>query len=279
MLQHRYARLNAIQAEQRGARLGGFLYCIDRKHRERTKANLAIAFPEWDEKKRHEVAREVYRHFGRVMGDFVRSGVRTPQEVNDSIEAEGAEIFDQLVSEGRGMIGVTAHFGNWERFAQWVAAKGIPVSVVARDANQEGVQEMVSQLREKTGVSLLSRGNAARQILTKLRNGEFIGILPDQNADECFVPFFGKPAGTVMGPAVLHMRTKAAIIPCYCVRIGPGKYKVIVRPPIDPDCIEKNPEEITRLINVDLEFMVRQYPEQYLWLHDRWKEARRRGML
>ena len=112
-----------------------------------------------------------------------------------------------------------------------------------------------------------------------LRGGGTVALLPDQNSEECFVPFFGQPCGSVLGPAVLHLRTGATLIPAFCVRTGVGKYHVRVHPSVNPDGKEKDPVAITATLNRILEDEVRQHPEQWLWMHDRWKSARRKGML
>jgi Kdo2-lipid IVA lauroyltransferase/acyltransferase len=169
--------------------------------------------------------------------------------------------------------------GNWERFAQWTVAIGRPLTVVARDANQEGVQLQVLRIRESVGVEVLSRGNTARQALVRLRKNGRIGILADQNSGDCFVPFFGRPCGTATGPAVLHRRTGAPILPCYCVRLDYDRYRVIGLPLIDPKNEIDDVAELTAKMNCVLESMVRQYPTQWLWMHDRWKSARLKGLL
>jgi len=93
------------------------------------------------------------------------------------------------------------------------------------------------------------------------------------------VPFFGKPTGTVLGPAVLHQRTKAPILPAFCLRIGVGKYRIIVCEPIDLECKEEDQEMLMAQVNAVLESVIRDYPDQWLWMHDRWKSARRRNLL
>jgi KDO2-lipid IV(A) lauroyltransferase len=265
-------------AERRGERLGMVLYRLDKKHRNRTLSNLELAFPDWDEAKRQVAAREIFRHWGRVTGDFMRTPIRSHREVLDSTETEGFEHF-QALDKSRGINACTAHLGNFERFGHWCVSMGHPITVVARDANQGAIQERIARVRENSGMEYLSRGNSARAILSKLRRGELIGLLPDQNTAESFVPFFGKRCGTVLGPAVLGIRTGAALLPAFCVRIGVGRYRVILRPPLQVEGREKEPEAIMAQFNEVLESVVRDYPEQYLWMHDRWKSARRRGMV
>ena len=265
--------------ERRGAKLGVLFYRLDRKHRERTYANLKLAFPEWSDTKVHETALEVFRHFGRIMGDFLRWPIRTNEDIIRSCTMTGQEHLEAALSLNKGVLGVTAHFGNWERMAHWATAMGYPLTVVSRPADDDGLEAMLNGVRERAGVKVLSRGAAIRSIMSELRQNRAVALLPDQNSDECFVPFFGIPAGTVMGPAVIHLRTGAAILPVYGVRTGVGQYKMIVKPVINLDGAETTPEAITAKINLALEEVVREYPEQYLWLHDRYKSARRAGLI
>jgi KDO2-lipid IV(A) lauroyltransferase len=267
------------KAERRGETLGKLWHRIDRKHRERCGSNLALAFPEMSERDREKLTMQVFLHFGRVAADFLRSPIRTNEEVLSTTTVDQEDLIALAEGQNRGIIAVTAHFGNWERFSHWCTATGRPIAVVARDANQSGVQQKMQAIREKNGMVVLSRGNAARGVLQRLRNRELVGLLPDQNTDECFVPFFGKPAGTVLGPAVLHQRTGAILLPAYYVRTGVGQYRLILKDPVDLENQESDPKEIMAQLNSSLESVIREYPEQWLWVHDRWKESRLLGML
>jgi KDO2-lipid IV(A) lauroyltransferase len=265
--------------ERRGEMFGEIAFRALKSRRKRTISNLELAFPEWSDRKRFETARKVFRHFGLITADFMRTPLRTNEELLANMEVEGFEHFQTAEASGKGIIACTAHLGNWERFGHWMTATGRSISVVARDANQGAIQERVSKIRDMTGITVLSRGDSARPILLKLKRKEVIGILPDQNSDESFVPFFGKPCGTVLGPAVLHQRTGAVLLPSYCIRIGPGKYKVILRAPIDLENSVKQPEQLMADVNAALESVIREYPEQWLWMHDRWKNARKKNLL
>lgn len=278
--QRLFAKRDVAVAERRGMLFGELAFRLLKSRRERTISNLALAFPEWSDQERHETARGVFRHFGLVAADFMRTPLRSNEEVLQNVEIEGLEHFNAALALDKGIICCTAHFGNWERFGQWMVATGYPISVVARDANQGGVQERVLKIREQAGLSVLSRGDSARPILTALNKHKgMIGILPDQNSEESFVPFFGKPCGTVLGPAVIHRRTGAPLLPSYCARVGVGKYKIILLEPIDLENKIQDPKETMALLNAALESVIRRYPDQWLWMHDRWKEARRRNLL
>jgi Kdo2-lipid IVA lauroyltransferase/acyltransferase len=275
-LQSAAERRDSAGAERIGERIGLLAHRLDRKHRERTVANLALAFPNESAAWHERTARGVFVHFGRVSGEFLRSRVRTNETVLAATEAEGTQ--ERLAGLQGGLIAVTAHFGDWEWFGHWCSAVGRPIEVVARRSDDGEIEQRITSLRTATGLRVLSRGDAARGSLRALREGRVLGLLPDQNAGECFVPFFGHPAGTVMGPAVLHRRTKAPLLPAYCVRLGPGRRRVILLDPIEAGTGESD-ESVTARLSLALESVVREYPDQWLWMHDRWKEARHQGML
>ncbi len=268
------------KVERRGAKLGELIYRFDKKHRERTYANLLLAFPEWSEAKRAEVTKGVFRHFGIATADFLRTPLRTETEVLDTMEVEGFEHWEGVQSHiANGAIACTAHLGNFERFGSWAKAVGQPITVVAREANQGAIQDRMEELRKMAGIDFMGRGDAVRPILKKLREGKVVGLLPDQNSGEAFLPFFGHPCGTVLGPAVLHIRTGAIMIPAFCVRVGIGRYRVIIKPVIDVEHVSKDPEALMTQYNAVLESVIREFPDQYLWMHDRWKSARVKGLL
>jgi KDO2-lipid IV(A) lauroyltransferase len=267
------------KAEKRGRKLGRLVYRLDGRRRRRSIENLELAFPSWSPQQRVDLTRRMFEHFGLVFGDFLRTPLRTSEELLGSTEVEGIEHYEAAHAIGKGIIACTAHFGNWERFGHWLMATGRTIAVVARDANQSEIQDRVSRIRNSSGVEVLSRGDSAREIIRRLRRNEIIGILPDQNSDESFVPFFGKTCGAVLGPAVLHVRTGAPLVPAYCLRLGPGKYRVVIKPPIDLNGEEKDTTVLTAQINAALESVIREYPEQWLWMHDRWKSARKAGLL
>lgn len=277
-LEGRFQRKGPQQAEEAGARLGRIIYAIDKKHRNLAISNLQLAMPDLSERERRRIAKGVFEHFGRVAGDFLRSMVRTDEEVLASMEDQGLEYVETVRAQGKGLLAVTAHFGNWERLAHWFSATGGKITVVARDANDGGMQRQVQRIRAKAGIEVLSRGRSTRSLVKKLQSGEILGLLPDQNSEESFLPFFGKPCGTVLGPAKLHSITSAPMRTAFCPRVGTCKYRLIVGDEIDPDFSQTH-EEVMTQVNAALEEMIREYPEQWLWIHDRWKSARHRGLL
>jgi KDO2-lipid IV(A) lauroyltransferase len=270
-----------LKAERVGRKLGRLAYRFAGKHRNRALLNLKLVFPDMREAERTALAIRCFEHFGMLAADFLRAEHRTMGEVEASIvEIEGWEHAQAALGQHKGVIGVTGHFGNWERFGAFVAQRGMPLHVVQRDADDPGLNEEMTRLRKLSGMVVLSRGNAARAMLSALREDKVIAVLADQNCTESFVPFFGLPTGTVLGPAVLHQRTGSPIMPGYCVRIGPNRFKIIIHPELKPkEGIDDPTLALTHAMNESLERVIRDYPEQWLWLHDRWKSARRRGLV
>lgn len=266
---------DAAKAERRGIRLTNCLYYLDKKHRKQTLANLAIAFPELTSSEQYKMARANYRHIGCVAADFMRSPILSAEE--QAMPEEGVDHLTKLLEAKKGVLLVTAHLGNWERLGAWAPTHGVRVSGVARNANDDQLTQEVTKIRGTNGLQILSSGSAARDILTRLKAGEIIAILPDQNNDEAYIPFFGRIAGTVLGPARLHLKTGAPILPMCILRTGPGKFRVVYREPLVAIDGEDAPALMTR-VNAEIEAMIRLAPEQYLWMHDRWRNARRKGL-
>lgn len=279
-IQKRLARKSQVEVEQFGAKLGRILFRVAKKRRARAISNLTIAFPELSDEERDNLALKVFEHFGRSSADFLASKGRTFADLEATTEVCGIENLEKATTMGVGTLLVTGHLGNWERIPAWLAYKGYDVGVVIRNADQEGVNQIVNEIRTKPGTIVIPRGDSARKILTHLRRNGIVGIISDQNAEDTFLPFFGKPAGTNLGAGVIQERTQSAVLPAYCVYIGPGRYRLVFDPLLQPfPGYEMKGEGLLRAMNAWIEGVIRQYPEQWLWFHDRWRNAREAGLL
>jgi len=263
-----------------GVALGNLANALAKRPRNTARKNLRLIYGDaMSEAERNEMVRRVFVHFAMMAMDFLRGPIiNTPEALAALIESvEGwEENVAPVMAEKRGIILLTAHLGNWELLGRYVASRGLPLTVVARDPEDEAFAAWAKRMRETAGFAVSSRGDSVRRLLTTLKQGEALGILPDQNSGDLFIPFFGIPTGTVMGPAVLAIRANAVIIPCYAVR-DPDKdnrYRLFFENPIPTDATGDREADHARIMtegNLRLERRIREWPEQWLWLHDRWK--------
>lgn len=264
-----------------GRALGRLGFRCAKKARTSALRNLAFAFPELGPAERRALAIRCFEHWGSVTFDFLRCSRLDPATVLQLVtRIEGVEEHaDPIIASGRGIVAVGAHLGAIDLFGRFAAARGVALTVVTRDPDDPGFRALVKDLRESGGYQTVDRqgGAALRKLVVALKHGEVVGILPDQNADDLFVPFFAAPAGVADGAAQLALRTGAAVVPAFCLRNDDDTYRIVVRPPIlpDPDAPDKDAEirRITEAFTREFEAVIRTAPEQYLWLHNRWKGA------
>jgi Kdo2-lipid IVA lauroyltransferase/acyltransferase len=263
--------------EAAGRRLGRLYRALDHRRRDLAGRNLARAFPALAPDEVGALSIAVFEHFGGVAAELFHTFGRPPAELDARIEVAGVEGVRSALTTGRGLFLVTAHLGNWEYSALATAAAGIPVSVIARPLDNPLLETFLRGFRERSGNTVVYKAEAAREMLRVLKRGGVIGILADQHAgtaDAVVVPFFGRPASTTSIVARLADRTEALIIPSYCVRTGPARYRMEYGTAIDvralsPD--ERQPAALTARLNLEVEATVRRTPEQWLWLHNRWR--------
>jgi Kdo2-lipid IVA lauroyltransferase/acyltransferase len=271
------ARTTPRAAEASGRALGRLYRKLDAERRDLTRENLARAFPNLPPAGIDALAVRTFEHFGGVAAEVLHAARRDPGEVLSRLETVGAEIAHAASATGRGVFFLTAHLGNWEWAALGTGAIGIPISVIVRPLDNPRLDEVLTRLRTSTGNSVIDRRDAARGMLRALRGGGAIGILTDQHAhppDAVTVPFFGRPASTSSALAKLVDRTEALVVPTTAIRIAPARWRLTFEPALDIRTLseaERGVEELTARLNGILEQMIRRNPEQWLWLHNRWR--------
>lgn len=258
--------------------LGQLIYSLDDRHRRIALRGLAVAFPEKDRKERDAIARSAFRNLARVAAEFFSLPRLNEKNFSRYITFEGLENFRKAYEKGKGILFLTAHFGNWE----WMAAlfplqQHHPLHVVVRPLDSGLLDRVVEQLRTTTGNQAIPKQKAMGQILRLLKGGELVGILLDQNMawqEGVFVDFFGEKACTNTGMALLALKTEAPVVPAFNIRQRDGRYRVIIEPEVplirtgdkENDVME-NTQRFTQII----ERYVRDYPDHWLWMHQRWK--------
>lgn len=271
------ARRTPEAAEKFGRALGRLYLRLDAKRRNLARENLALAFPDLPPAPIDALAVRVFEHFGGLAAELLHAAGREPGEVLPRLETAGAEIARAASATGRGVFFLTAHLGNWEWAALGTGAIGIPIRVVVRPLDNPRLDAVLTRLRTSTGNSVIDKRDAAREMLRTLRRGGAIGILTDQHAhppDAVTVPFFGRPASTSSALAKLVDRTEALVVPTTAIRIAPARWRLTYEPPLDVRALsveERGVERLTARLNGILEAMIRRHPEQWLWLHNRWR--------
>lgn len=265
------------------AGIGKAIFWLVPRRRRIALMNLAIAFPEKTPAERRRIARESIRSFiltglegFRFLGKWnTAAAEKVAREQVEDVDAIFARV-RKIHEEAKGCIFVVPHLGNWELLSSAAALARIPVTFTVRPLDNPRLEKYLFGMRASTGQEVLSKRNAFTHLREALRKGRSIGILADQHAGVrgVDVPFFGKPASTTIAPATLALHFKRPIILVTCLREGKNKFTALVSEPIWPDIEADASAEITRLtaaINRETEAMVRRKPEQYLWMHDRWK--------
>ena len=198
------------------------------------------------------------------------------EELLKIVRLENEDVMQKALSGNKGVVVVGGHFGNWEYPGSAVCLKGYEIAYVVADIGNPYIDKMVNEHRQKAGVKVHPKGMSIRGILSTLRNNGSIGMLMAQDAGRngVFVEFFGRPCSTPGGPALFALKTGAAIVYISSIRQQDGTLKVVLEE-IDVDysmgATEENIFDITQRCTSRLEFYARKYPEQWFWMHRRWK--------
>lgn len=260
-----------------GARLGelGYRPFGIRKHV--VERQIAGAFPEWPPEKVKRVAIGSYRHLGRSAIETALLDSLGKEGLLDLVETvEGWHHVEQVMAKGLGAILVTGHFGNWELAGAYVAARGIPIDVIAREMANPIFDKYLNGTREGIGMVVVKDTDAVKRTPRSLRAGRAVAFVADQGVmglASTFVPFFGRPAKTPRGAAVFALRFNVPVLFVVAIRKPNGKYRIVVEP-IEAKSTgdrEQDVDGIVARFTQVLEKWVRAVPEQYFWQHRRWR--------
>jgi KDO2-lipid IV(A) lauroyltransferase len=264
-------------------RFVGFIFGrVVRHHRADAFEALERSMPELSAKKRTRNINTMYRLQGINGMEMVWYSVRGLKTVGRAVEVEGREHLEQAFERGKGVLALTAHIGNFELMPMASASMGIKLSVIVKRIKNEAINEVVEFLRNHEGLTFLSTKNAYRDCLKALRRNEAVGMIIDQNMtrDEgVFVDFFGKPACTSPGLAFMAAQSQAPVVPVFIYRSPSGGFKLKIHPQIEPP-EDRTPESIhaaTQHYTKVIESAIREAPEQWIWMHRRWKTVPQEG--
>jgi len=240
--------------------------------------NLQMAFPEKSEKERKRILRAEFTSLGRQLAELCQFPRYTPENVDDVVVYEQLENYERAYARGKGVLFLTEHFGGWELSAFAHSLHGHRVNIVMRPMDNPFLDRMLQNYRTMHGNKVVPKDDFVRGLLAAMKAGETVGILMDTNMTPpqgVFVDFFGIPACTASGLARIALRTDAAVVPGFTIWDEPlGKYRLRFDPALElvrtgdlEADIVSNTQKFTKVI----EDYVRKYPEQWLWVHRRWK--------
>ncbi len=265
-------------AHRAGKTLAWLGFHFARRQRRAGLHNLRMVFPEMSGGDKKRILRGCFQNMGRLLVEFTHFPELNKSNISQFVVHDGLENYLEGLRRGRGVIFMTAHFGAWELSSFAHAVYGYPLKFIVRPIDNPRIEQLISNYRTSSGNVPIQRRSAARDILKALRQNEAVGILFDQNTtrkEGVFSEFFGIPAATSPSIALFALRTNAAVVPGFLIwDKGLGKHRLRFDPPvelIDTGDLEHDVLENTNRFNKILEGYVRQYPDQWLWIHRRWK--------
>src|ERR1700678_318234 len=266
-----------------GANFASAAYAFRAPLRDAAMFNLNLAYPDWSDEKRSATVHGMIRQVGWMAGEFSQFPRYTPQNIRSIVEIDGEENFAAAQARGKGVLFLTGHMSAWELSSFTHALYGHPLHFLVRPISNRRVDALINGYRCLSGNQPIDKNKSARAILKVLTSGGTIGILADHNTtleEGVFADFFGIPASTTSGLARLALRTDAAVLPGF-IHWDEARNKYILRFEPAVPLVRTGDEEAdvrtnTQLFTCEIEKYVRAYPDQWLWVHRRWK-TRPRG--
>lgn len=265
-------------ARRLGSGISAAFYYAHRRLIRVGRRNLQLAFPEMPQPERERILRALYRHLGRQMAEFCLFPRDRPADLAELMPTVGLEHYLEAQARGKGVLVLTAHLGAWELASFGHSLAGYPMRFIVRPLDNQPLDELVNRYRGLHGNRPISKHDFARGLLQAMQANETVGVLLDQNSSPpqgVFVPLFGVPACTAAGPAKIALRTGAAVVPGFAVwEEAQQRYVLYFEPALDmPRTGDEDADVVahTASFNAVLERWIRRYPEQWLWIHRRWK--------
>jgi KDO2-lipid IV(A) lauroyltransferase len=261
-----------------GILIAGMVYHLHRRLRRVGMRNLQLAFPEKSQKERRAILRGVYVSLGRLLGEACLFPYYTPESASQVAVYQGFENFEAAEQRGKGVLFLTGHFGGWEIGSFFHSLMGHPMQIVVRPLDNPYVDALVTRYRGLHGNTMIGKQEFARGLIAAMRDNATVGILMDTNMTPpqgVFVNFFGISACTASGLARVALHTGAAVVPAFTIWDSVlRKYRVEFDPALElvrTSDVEADAVANTQLFTKVLEDYVRRYPDQWLWVHRRWK--------
>ncbi len=268
-------------ASDTGSLIGRLGYLLDKRHRNITLENLTRSFPGRNQEELAIISGKVFENLGRSVAEFAHIASHPPVYVKDMLDKwvtiEGKEHINNAIMKNKGVIYLGAHFGNWELLGQVLSENKCAFNVIARPIDNHRLNRIIISLRSVLGANVLSKKGVLRDMLKVIKKGGAVGILLDQNCSReegVFVEYFGQTAAANKGLALIAMKSGASVIPVFIVREHKYRHRVVYLPEIDikrSEDLDRDVGTYTQKFTSIIEAFVRDHPEQWFWMHRRWK--------
>jgi KDO2-lipid IV(A) lauroyltransferase len=259
-------------------RLGLLAFYLLKKERLKTISNLTIAYgAEKNEREIHAMSREVFTNFGRAAAELaIKLNMDDKDRYFSNLELVNREYADAAYARGKGIINLVPHMGCWEAMPRAFILSGFDAGTVVQTLRNEKINDWVVKNREFKGFKVLPRGSTYKTILHFLKQNNSLGMLIDQDTKvkSVFVDFYGKPAYTPIGAAMLALDSDATVFTTSYVRSEGNKFQLIFGPPLEITRTGDRQEDLrinTERFHKEVEKMIKKYPTQWVWMHERWK--------
>ena len=262
-----------------GTTLGLAVMYLTGYRRSVTMDNLTHAFPEKSSDELRRIARGAYRNYGRAILEMLWAGGQPADALKEKIHPRDMHIVHQALNGGRGLILLSAHYGSWEFLLSGLRLHiPAPFLAIAQRQRNERIDAMIDSRRRRFDVTTVPMGPSVREVLKGLKAGKVVLILGDQSGprESVFIPFFGRPSATHRGAAAFALRSGAPMVMTLLLRRADGMYDAVFEP-IDTSGLTGDREaqivELTKRHAAVLERYIRLRPEDWLWMHKRWKHT------
>lgn len=264
-----------------GRGLGWVFGSVIRHRRKDAAEALCRSFPEKSERERTTILDQMYRNLGMNLVEEFRLASVNKTYLDENILWENEAYSHSVLEAGKGLLVLSAHLGNFDLLCTFAPKFNFPTTVITKNIKNSAINKMWMDARSRFGLKFVPAHNSYRQCLSALRKNEIIAFVLDQNmidTEGVFVDFFGKKACTSPGLAYMSAQSGAAVVPVFMIRLDNGRHLIKAFPPIPPPP-DRKPETIhtyTQLYTKVIEDVIRQYPDQWIWIHRRWKTVQKK---